>query len=88
MYEPKNTFVDDVLPPALPKDFLEATYYHYRDFPKPYWKRYLVAKRFVDCRQAKTPKLIKSGLNTKFFVMENSSDYRMDFYDGCSVHEG
>ncbi|XP_055953721.1 serine/threonine-protein kinase PLK4-like [Argiope bruennichi] len=84
---PKNTPLDDNHPPPLPDDPKEIKHYNYQNFLKTYWRRYLLAKKFVDTLRAKTPKLINNGENAKFYVMENSPDpvFRMDFYDGGSV---
>ncbi|XP_042898662.1 serine/threonine-protein kinase PLK4 isoform X2 [Parasteatoda tepidariorum] len=79
--EDRNYTTDDV--PDFPKKKL----YSFIDLPDKYWEKYKFIKRFVDCKRAKTPKIIIYTKTAKCSMMENFPDpnFELKFSEGWSI---
>lgn len=70
-------------PPPLPPGGADLIF-SYESLPRPHWKKYMYAARFVSLVRAKTPKVTLYSGRAKCILMENGPDpdFEAAFYKG------
>lgn len=88
VFKPKKKIMVSDKPPSVnlktKKSKQEVETFTLENLPEMYWKKYQIAKDFVDMIKALTPKVIFYKEFGKCIMMENTPNpnFQMHYYDG------